>query len=430
MSVININFEVADQIIGNVKNSYSTISSISSSAKGISADAFSSYSPSTVSGNESFQDGVAKVVTDVENFISSFDSSVQLYREEYEKIKKDVEEKVKSDTKASEKKATTPTTKESSVTTFTVSDIKHSELKATSEFYFNYKGNVKEVHEMTASEMGKLLLQNGAVKEGNVYYLTIDGKKYGYNPSNNQISINGKALKMYSKFYVRNDADISSITNTITLLSGQDVVDQNDGPAKAAARSDETSVFKGVQTEKNGLVIVPYGREYGGNGWPMAPGVSAATRIGNFMIGAKSGKKVNNSIVGFSLGGYAAYATVSQNKGLYNSLVVVNSRMRTEGNGATILGGGSWDAFEGVEIILFETRNDDNPTGAIKFLHKNVKNLNLSVYTNNSNFIKTMKEVGRSKDCHVINDNSSKWSAHKYGIAILKDSGIFGYLTS
>ena len=75
-------------------------------------------------------------------------------------------------------------------------------------------------------------------------------------------------------------------------------------------------------------------------------------------------------------------------------------------------------------------RNDDNPTGAIKFLHKNVKNLNLSVYTNNSNFIKTMKEVGRSKDCHVINDNSSKWSAHKYGIAILKDSGIFGYLTS
>ena len=57
MSVININFEVADQIIGNVKNSYSTISSISSSAKGISADAFSSYSPSTVSGNERFQDG-------------------------------------------------------------------------------------------------------------------------------------------------------------------------------------------------------------------------------------------------------------------------------------------------------------------------------------------------------------------------------------
>jgi len=452
--VININFEVADQIIASSKTSYDNISNIYGEAKGISADAFSSYSPSAVSLNNNFQDSVRNVVSDVENFISSFDSSVNLYREEYERIKKEVEEKelptfdTENQPIAVEKveeipieevkvepipEEPSPTIQSGNVAVFTIDEIKLSEIKAKEEFYFNYKGNVKEVHEIGANELTTLLVKNGATKNGEFYMLTIDGHTYGYNPKTNQISMNGKALQMYSKFYVRNDADIDDITNTFTLLSGQDVVDRNDGPARAAeheaARHDNTSVFDGVEAGKNGLVIVPYGREYGGQGWTMAPGVSASTRIGDFIIGGKN-KKVNNSIAGFSLGGYAAYATVSQNKGLYTSLVAVNTRMRTEGNGKTILGGGSWDAFEGVDVYIIETSGDNNPAGAIKFLDQNVKNININFYGNKSEFIKTMKSVGREKNIHVVGDRSSKWYAHGFGVALLKESGLIGYLTS
>ena len=84
MVTVNIDFNKADTITNEINNTTVDISTISTSAKGISADPFSSYSPGTVALTEEFKSSISDLVPSCDNFLSKFKASIQLYRDAYE----------------------------------------------------------------------------------------------------------------------------------------------------------------------------------------------------------------------------------------------------------------------------------------------------------------------------------------------------------
>ena len=217
------------------------------------------------------------------------------------------------------------------------------------------------------------------------------------------------------------------ITNTITILAGQGALDGKEGPIKKG-----NNLYEGVKTNKNSLVIVPYGTGYGHTTVFIHEGISAATRLGNFMVGGSS-RKITNSIVGYSLGGMAAYRTVAQNNGLYNKLVAVNSFMQADME----KNGGSWQAFNNCEIVLLEAAGDkfvDGAIGTLKKLQRNGINMNnVHVYSNDRTMIGYSKRYlndSNINDWSVHNSELKGWSTHNHGIEMIKSSGILNYLSS
>ena len=56
---------------------------------------------------------------------------------------------------------------------------KANEIVETTKFYYNYPGNVKEVSKLSSTQVGNLLVQNGATTNGSIYNVNINGTKYG-----------------------------------------------------------------------------------------------------------------------------------------------------------------------------------------------------------------------------------------------------------
>ena len=135
------------------------------------------------------------------------------------------------------------------------------------------------------------------------------GKTYTYNVKSGVITYNGQSL--YAKFYATSGSDLSNITNTITIMGGSGAVDTNHGS------SDLTT---GVRADSSSLIILPYGEGVSNK----SECVAGATRVGDFMAGGKS-KTMSNSIIGYSLGGHVATKAITQNPGLYDAVVYVNS---------------------------------------------------------------------------------------------------------
>jgi hypothetical protein len=93
---LNINFEKADRISNGISEIKTECEDILSSSKSISASAFGSYSPSTVSNNSSIQASISEVSNLVSKQCTFFISSIELYREAYEEEKKRIEEELKA----------------------------------------------------------------------------------------------------------------------------------------------------------------------------------------------------------------------------------------------------------------------------------------------------------------------------------------------
>ena len=79
MISVEIDFAKANTITNEISNTASDISTISSSASGISADAFASYSPGTVGLNERFKSGLSNIVPNCDNFLSKFKGYINSY---------------------------------------------------------------------------------------------------------------------------------------------------------------------------------------------------------------------------------------------------------------------------------------------------------------------------------------------------------------
>ena len=510
MVTVNIDFNKADTITNEINNTTQDMSNISDSVKGISADAFASYSPGTVSLTEEFKSLVSKMVPSCDNFLSKFRASIQLYKDAYEEQKKQVEEEIVEE-KVEEReeivlepeeektveaveqveekqekvvdkgevtiekedpvvepvveqivekteevvdKGEVPTASSNTApldtgpVTIILDEEKQSEIKETTKFYFNYQGNVSEVKEMSSSAMATLFEQNGAMKGsggtypnghsitrgGNGWYMfEKGGHTYEYNVNTNEIIVDytppskiEKNAKFNCKMFTTKDTDYNSITNTITILGGQGILEVKD------ARYDNDSsrtLMTGVNANKNSLIMVPYGRGYGTIGANIAPGAIASTTIGNFMVGGNT-KKVTNSIVGFSLGGQATYQALASSKGLYQKAVIVNSGMQA-------LKTGSYDNMKDVEIIIMQANNDKTfgawaPETLRKLVKNGVPKDNINVYTNSGGMLKMANQYLSSDHVHNVTGDvkgTRTWSKHNYGIDMIKSSGILNYLS-
>lgn len=423
MAVVEINFNKADLITNEINSTVEEMVAINSSAKGISADMFASYSSRTIELNDAMKTSISNAATNCDTLLSRFSYSIKLYKDAYEESKKIVEGKIKeSEAKPTNKEVP----KEDNDAKFVIDELKYNEIVETTKFYYNYPGNVKEVSKLSSTQIGNLLAKNGATKNGSIYNVNINGKNYGYNVDTGEISINGQNKRFYCNFFARNDATYEDITNTITILAGQGALDGKAGPTKKG-----NSLYEGVKTNKSSLVVVPYGTGYGHTTVFIHEGISAATRLGNFMVGGAN-RKITNSIVGYSLGGMAAYRTVAQNKGLYNKIVAVNSFMQADMD----KNGGDWSAFNNCEIIMLEAAGDkfvDGAIGTLKRLKRNGISLdNVHVYTNDRTMINYSKKYlsdNNINDWGVHNSELKGWRTHNYGIEMIKSSGILNYLS-
>ena len=451
MGNVVIDFAKADAITNQINNTAQDFSTISAKASGISADAFASYSPGTVSLNESFKSGLKSAVPNFDNFLSKFKGYIKSYYDAYQEQQRETEEEIVTKEKEETRTEEFYSGDEIAATgkvEFTISDDKASEITEKNKFYFNYQGNVSEVREMSSGDMASLFEKNGAQKavngtyanghsttrSGDGWYLfEKNGHTYEYNVNTNEIIVDYKPpssiepkSKFNCKFFTTGDTDYDSITNTVTILGGQGILEVKD------ARYDKDqsrTLMTGVNTNKNSLVIIPYGRGYGTIGANIAPGAISSTIIGDFMVGGNT-KKVTNSIVGFSLGGQATYQALASSSGLYQKAVIVNSGMQK-------LKTGSYENMKDVEIIIMQANNDKTfggwaPQTLRRLVQNGIPKENISVYTNSGSMLSMANKWLNPENVHNVSADvkgTRTWSKHNYGIEMIKTSGILNYLT-
>lgn len=406
---LNIDFDKAAKISNSLSELSTECTSIVSSSKSLDSGKFS-FSPNTAAYCSKIQSGISKVSTQISNLQTSFNGSIDLYRQAYEEQKAKVDNEIVTSAPLNVGK------------TIQVDELTASELSATVDFYFNYPSAVKDIKQVSDTKLRNLFTSNGATKVGaDTYSFSIDGKKYKYNVATHEIIIEGsKEPSLYCKFYTTSDTSFSDITNTVTLLAGSGEISKG---------FDNT-----VKVNKNSLVVIPYGSQR----IPDMPGkISGCTRTADFLAGGKN-KKIVNTIVGYSLGGQAAYSTVAANKGLYSKLAVVNSApMTSSGNTNYLERHGSYDAFKDVDIYIFEGSGDNfipaTIEGLKRFKNNKVPMKNIHVFTNDSNLLSTAQKLLPSENVYKVDSSYAKshrgWSGHSYGYDMLKDSGVISYLT-
>ncbi len=454
MMNLKINFTEANNISNEIINVTADMSNISSSANGISAAPFASYSAGTVGLTEEFKSSLSKVVPNCENFSSKFQGYIKSYYEAWEEQQRKVEEEIKEGKVEDRSTDFYPekTIASAGTVNFTISDDKMSEITEKNKFYFNYQGNVSEVKELSSGDLSTLFEKNGAdravngqysnghstTRDGDGWYIfEKNGHTYEYNVNTNEIIVDYKtpssivpSAKFNCKFFTTGDTNFDDITNTITICGGQGILEVKDPRYdKDSART----LMTGVNTNKNSLVIIPYGRGYGTIGANIAPGVISSTVIGDFISGSNN-KPVKNSIVGFSLGGQATYQALASSNGLYQKAVIVNSGIQMK-NGH-IWAGGSFENMKNTEIIIMQANNDqtfgDWAPGTVKRLVKGgVPPENITVYTNSGKMLKAAQTYLPSENIHDVSGEVSgrTWKKHNYGIDIIKTSGILNYLS-
>jgi len=418
--MININFDKAAQITSSFSELASEATEIATGAKGIDVGVFASYSPSTPGNNAAIQEGINGIVDSISDFGTSFNESIRLYKEAYEESKTQIE---------IDNPDSTPTEEVVIPTNI------QNELHSTIDFVFAYPKQSANMKKISESKLADLLTKNGAKSVGdNTYELTIDGKTYRYNVKSHEIIIpsgNGsKEGKVCCTFYAKDGVNFNSITSTMTLLAGSG--ERNNPTQESAFGSGNLGVGS------NTILAIPY---LSGTTYQVPYKIGGATRIADFMIGGKTRSNITNNIVGYSLGGMGAYATVSANNGLYKNMAIVNGGPTHTENTYTdfITVNGSYDNFKNVNIYIFEG-SGDSFIKSNKYLLKNLKShgINMShihVYTTDRSLYNAAKDCGAYCEDYDAMKNfaSSKahkgWGGHAYGYRMLEDSGIYSYLS-
>ncbi len=479
---MKIDFDKTDKVGHSINDLAEEANSLLSSAKGIDASIFSSYSPGVVANNTEMCENISKLSSKIADFETSYTMSVQAYKDAFAEAKakvnkvetpekdkevkqtpkveqttaeetKKIEEPKKETPSKETPKVETTSNGDSKVETASVKKIdttglvdlpiknisvakltkeKKEELRATVDFYFNYPSQAKSVKEIKSDQLRELFEANGATLVGNnTYKMKVDGKTYSYNVASHVIAIEGATgvdanNELKCKFFARPDVTFEDVKSTLTLLSGSGEAEHS-GYTLADDKSQ-------VEVCKDTLVIVPYGSR----NTPNIPNkVGACTIVGDFMVGGS--KNINNTVVGYSLGGQAAWSAVSKNPGLYKNMVTVNSAAYSKSNGGVNFIDGNYDSFKDVNIYIFESENDDY----ITYVGRTIKELNahgissdnIHLYSNNNNLNNNARSKGyvSSKNIIDVDQQYAKshvgWQSHSGGYGMLNQSGIFGYLT-
>lgn len=410
--MIDIDFDRAEQIKSSFGELATEANEILSSLKNIDASIFSSYSPSTVANNNAVVEAVNSVYEQINDYGTSYSTSIDLYKEAYEQTKIEM---------------SNPNGKESINESSMFSDSLHNELRATVDFIFAYPRASVNMKRISDSKLSDLLTKNGAKNVGsNIYELNIDGKTYRYNVSTHEITIpsgNGsKEGRLYCTFMAQDGVDFNTITSTLTLLAGSG--ERNDPTKEAAFGSGK------LGANSSAILAIPY---LSGSTYEHPYKIGGATRIADFMIGGKSRNNITNSIVGYSLGGMGAYATVSANKGLYQNMAIVN------GGPKNVEKFGSYGNFKNVNIYMFEGSGDNFVDSNISFIKimksKGYNTNNIHVYTTDSRLYQYANKYGaycediKKMSAFAKDRNHKGWSGHSHGYRMLEDSGIYSYLS-
>lgn len=397
-----------------LNNIMSESNAITSAANNIDASLVSDFSSGAVGGVESINTGVSTLMED----LSNLETSYGLARDELNAVIEEERRLVAEELQ---------TWESTHAQTVTISSEKTAELDSKLAFYFNYPSAAKEAKPVSESQLRSALEKNGATKTGdNTYKITMGGKTYTYNVKSGTISVAGSSGSIYAKFYATSDANLSNITNTITIMGGSGSVDTSWGT------KDLTT---GVKADSSSLIILPYGEGI----MNKTECVAGATRVGNFMTGGKN-KSMSNSIIGYSLGGHIATRAITQNPGLYDAVVYVNSGAFTSDLSVNQIdrSGGNYNAFKDMQIIFFEGSGDKFTNSAAKTIDvltgKGVPKSNFYIYTNDKTLIKNFTGyLGKDHVIQVPDGYASApkagWRGHSYGINMIKNSNIVNYLS-
>lgn len=417
MSSININFEAADGIIKSLTDISSSINLTAHTAKTINRSFFEMCWGKN-DALTSFQDSVSAAALDMENFKNEFEGIIKKYREAQENIK------------ALVTGLSSTATASLDFTKYAISNV----AKEKAEFILCDNGNVEEVKEISKNDMEAILIKRGATKDGNVYTFTMNGNTYGYNPSNNQLTLKGQPVGYYCKFFTTEDTNVDNVTNTVTILSGRDALNTASGPTG----NPKSELFTGVKANDNSLIIVPYGDDPNYQKGAMAPCVSASTLIGDFIAGED--KNVSNGIIGYSYGGMVAYSTISQNEGLYDTFIHVDTYCPFYDK--KYIDQMNYNSFKNMHIIMLEgdsySLNPDYIDGSIltlkNFVENGVPKENIEVYSPVYELYSGAKRIIGEEGVHNIGKDATimgtgNWYDHSRGMNIVRDGGLINYLS-
>ena len=405
MIPFKVNGEAVYKVGTAISNTVSEYSDIEKLGNNIDAGLVSEYSSSATSGVEEVVSKVSTLIEDLNNLETS-----------YTLAKGELDALIAENKRILDEGLNSLKAKSSFLE-------KEEAAKANIAFYFNYPEAAREVKKISPEKMAYLLEKNGATKVNDgAYEITINGSRYHYNVKSCLISEVGKKYRIYATYYATEDADFNDITNTIAIMGGSGNVNSNHGTR---------DFYNGIKADKKSLIILPYGETINNADYLIA----GSTRLGNAMVG--NNKKTSNSIIGYSLGGLLAARTVSQNKGLYNNLVFVNSGIYSSDLGANVVERyGTYENFKDTKIIFFEGEGDKFVNSAYKTVESMISNGvpkdNFYIYTNDTKLLTLSSKLGSD---HVVavpeeyRKSHKGWRGHSYGNNMIKESNIVNYLS-
>lgn len=296
------------------------------------------------------------------------------------------------------------------------------EIKNAIEFFFGYQNGEKGIRMITEEELRSIFERNGCkVYFNNAYEYEIDGMIYRYNVKSHKIEnyVNGKLNgSMNCMFFISDDTTFEDITNTITVMCG-------------TGTNRVPNSLEGMSINKNTMVAVGYGNDSSAN---MPHVVSGITRTCSYLSGHNTSNELNNSIVGYSLGGLAAFKTASNYPGLYKKIVTVNSASYSFDETRNFID--NYQNLAGIEIIMVEANRDKFGGAAIKTIRELKENGlgdNVSFYSNSDDFQARAREYLDQNQVHDIDDDFANshegWEGHGHGFEMLLGINIFNYLS-
>ena len=412
MNGFSIDFDHADLIsksISSLENDTITLQSDFEDAVSLIGNMPSGYKDNTGSIVSEVKNNLKKLNTEVSGALSAFDQSVSNYYN-YE-----------NDTTVDK----------------SIEDIER--IASLNKFYWEYPTAAGKMNTVDANKLRDLLARRNAKTVDNINYIfSCNGQEYSYNVNTHLLryKVGNTEFKVYCDFYADDSISASNIDkfdNTVTILGGSSETKRYLGEASRV--TDARAVPLGTPISKNSLIVIPTflidgsGKlQYGVNSNPHL--VTSCTLAGDFLISSSPNQKIENSIIGYSIGGQYATSAIRSNSELYNKCVFVNSASYSDAITNTTAEVG-FDGFKNIELIFIESKNNNNWDTAIKKTINTMRNCgvssdNMKFYTNDQVLVNFAEKNGIAYD---LIDNS-KYDGHSCGYRMIKDSNILSYLSS
>ncbi len=324
--------------------------------------------------------------------------------------------------------------------------------ESQNDFYFGYPTSSKKLKLFDEDKMENILKERGIslmsinksgnypINNVNSYQVRIDDKYYIYRPSMNTLYCDNFSIKF--KLY-SSSSDFSKIDNVITIIGG----------------THERSTgydLKGVSLGENTLVIVCFTGDRDVNLVNDNNMIAASTRFVNYLVGER---EIHNSIVGVSEGAQAAFISVANNNGLYQTFICSNGAAYYTTDGTNLIKRYAFDnyeSFKNTELIFLESKNNNNWNYYIVETLLDLKNHgismdNISFYTNDidlingryssksskydKNYYPSIKSIlGKNGKLYFVSDSEARrfggWESHKDGYNMVVLSRILNYISS